>query len=331
MLQVKRNNSRHKLRLKLPENWHSTILNFTSITKFPYHFSLESVEKSSNQVETYYIFKSKNDKALVLTEPVVNYFFAEKVENSNKGLSFKEFLPLEDSKILILNSNNPSEVIPAKMELTPELIILNGTSMIGLTFRLNYLNGKGFSTISYYCFGSRHYTWKLILNPDQTHMTDYEKLLCDTLIHKDYVEKSCAKLVSYLEKEGAYTHAKLLKERAKIHDNSKLNCEDEIEALSKIINDKSCLTDAAEQLSPAKINAIHIHWEKNSHHPEYYKSPLDMSKIDIMEMCCDWHARAMQYNNPFLESVKTRQKERFHFPDFMFKEIWHYCKILAAE
>lgn len=331
MFKLSGNPFERNLRIKLPETWHSKILEFSSSAQFPYNFIIEAVEKSTDTNEVYYIFHSKKGKKLVITEPVLKYLLAKTVEDSNVGLSFTEYLPLENSKILITNSNNPNEVIPAKLELTPELVILKGISMIGLNFRLNNLHGNGFSSISYYCFRARCYIWKFILHPDQTYMTNYEKLLCDTLIHKDYVEKSCEKLIKYLEKEGAYTHAKLLRERAITHDNSKLTCEDEIEALSKIINDKSCLTDAAEQLSQTKKNAIQLHWEKNSHHPEFYKTPIDMSKIDIMEMCCDWHARSQQYHNDFLPFVKKRQEERFHFPDFMFKEIWHYCLILETE
>ena len=323
----------HNFRLKLPEAWHAKILDFTSSAQFPINFIYEGKRKNTTKNEVFFIFrsKSKSNKKLALTEPVLQYFLAEKEPSSNEGLSFKEYLPIENSKLLITNYNNPSEVIPAKFELIPELVILNGNSMLGLNFRLNYLNGNGFSTVGYYSFGSRNYKWKFILHPDQTHMTDYEKLLCDTLIHKDFVERSCDKLIRYLEKQGAFKHAKMLRERARTHDNSKLTCEDEIEALSQIINDKSCLTDAAEQLSQAKINAIKIHWEKNPHHPEFYQNPIDMEKIDIMEMCCDWHARSMQYNNDFLPFVKKRQEERFHFPDFMFEEIWHYCLILASE
>ena len=333
MLKISPISKKRNLRIKLPEAWHEIILEFTSSAKFPYNFVLERIEENPLNHEIYYIFKSKKDRRLALSEPVLQYFFGEKVKSSNEGLSFKNYLPIENSKLLITNSTNPSEVIPAKFVLISELIILKEVSMIGLNFRLNYLHGNGFSTISNYSNGSRsnYYKWRFILHPDQSYMSDYEKLLCDTLIHKDFVERSCAKLIKYLEKEGAYTHAKLLRERAKTHDNSKLTCEDEIEALSKIINDKSCLTDAAEQLSQAKINAIKLHWSKNPHHPEFYKTPLDMSKIDIMEMCCDWHARSIQYDNDFLPFVEERQKNRFHFPEFMYKEILHYCMILATE
>lgn len=96
-----------------------------------------------------------------------------------------------------------------------------------------------------------------------------------------------------------------------------------------IINDKSCLKDASKSLSQVKIDSIKLHWKRNSHHPEHYESCIDMSKLDIMEMVCDWYARSLQYNTDFLEYIKEKQKTRFHFPDWMFAEIWHYCEVLA--
>ena len=56
-----------------------------------------------------------------------------------------------------------------------------------------------------------------------------------------------------------------------------------------------------------------------------------MSRLDVMEMCCDWHARSVQYETNFLDFVKKRQKDRFHFPIWMFEEIWHYCEILDSK
>ena len=53
-----------------------------------------------------------------------------------------------------------------------------------------------------------------------------------------------------------------------------------------------------------------------------------MSKIDKMEMACDWYARAIQYKTNFLEFVEKRQEDRFHFPELIYDEIYHYCKIL---
>lgn len=96
-----------------------------------------------------------------------------------------------------------------------------------------------------------------------------------------------------------------------------------------IINDKSSLRDANTPLSQLKKDSIKLHWKHNTHHPEHFESCIDMSKLNIMEMVCDWYARSLQYNSNFLEYIKIQQDTRFHFPEWMFAEIWHYCKVLA--
>ena len=126
-------------------------------------------------------------------------------------------------------------------------------------------------------------------------------------------------------------HAEELRRRAKVHDDSKMSCTDELHALSRIINDKTTLRNASAQLSPIKKDAIALHWKHNSHHPEHFKSVIDMTRVDVMEMCCDWHARSTQYKTDLLEFVKKQQEERFHFPEWMFAEIWHYCEILTLD
>ena len=60
-------------------------------------------------------------------------------------------------------------------------------------------------------------------------------------------------------------------------------------------------------------------------------SGRNLTKVDIMEMCCDWHARSTQYKTNFLEFVKKQQEIRFKFPEWMFAEVWHYCEVLASE
>ena len=150
------------------------------------------------------------------------------------------------------------------------------------------------------------------MHEDISYMTDYEKMFQDTIIHKEYVMNSCEILARYLESKGALNHAKKLRERAKVHDNSKICCEDELHALSRIINDKTSLKDSSKQLSEIKQDAIRLHWKHNSHHPEHFKSPMDMSRLDVMEMCCDWHARSKQYGTNLLDFVKERQNNRFN-------------------
>lgn len=162
-------------------------------------------------------------------------------------------------------------------------------------------------------------------------MTDYEKIFRDTVIHKIYVRKSAEKLARYLENNEAYRYAEIIRQRARVHDDSKMTNVDEMNALSRIINDKSSLRDASKQLSPIVRDAIKLHHKNNSHHPEHYESVMDMSKGDIMEMCCDWHARSCQYGTEFLKFVHEQQKNRFHFPGWMFAEILHYCKVLNSK
>ena len=334
MLKVNCNEVKPGARIILFEEWHEKILNFTQFSSFPYEFSIDEIVKDKINKQTYYICKSdkcKNGKTfkIALTQNVINYVFAQEVPDLNIGLSFKEFLPVENSQVLITNSRNPSEVIPGIFKIEINLVELLEKSLISLDFQINYTNGNGFTSVNYYCFGNRKYVWKFLLNEDISYMTDYEKMFRDTLIHKSYVIKSCEILAQYLEKQGAKNHAEALRQRAIIHDNSKINDADELSALSRIINDKSSLVDASAQLSSIKQDAIKLHWKHNLHHPEYHSSIEDMSRLDIMEMCCDWHARSSQYHTNFLEFVETRQKDRFHFPDWMYEEVKHYCMILA--
>ena len=73
-----------------------------------------------------------------------------------------------------------------------------------------------------------------------------------------------------------------------------------------------------------------LHWRNNSHHPEHFENYEEMSKLDKIEMACDWMARSLQYKSNLLEFVKTRQNDRFHFSNSMFDEVYNYCKILLS-
>lgn len=324
------------LRFTLPEAWHDKLIVCGKIANCPYEFLITKIYKDSSSKETYYICegekKEKGKKVqIAIGEYAMKYLFAQEVPDSNIGFSFKEFLPIEDSSILITNVRNPSEVVPGVFQLEVSSTELLNTSFVTLSFKVNYMNGIGLASVKYYAEGSKKSTWKFLLHQDESYMSDYEKTFRDTMIHKSYVERSAAKLIRYLEKEGASEHARLLKERAKIHDDSKISCTDELHALSRIINDKSSLKDASKQLTPLKKDAIALHYKHNTHHPEHFKSVLDMSRLDVLEMCCDWYARSTQYGTDFLGFVKTQQNERFHFPEWMFVEIWHYCQVLASE
>lgn len=321
-------------RVFLPERWHEKLVSFGKLQTCPYEF--EAVEVVKVGKATYYICEAdKKERGkkirIALTEFSIKYLLAQEVPDSNIGFSFKEYLPTEDSQILITNVRNPSEVVPGVLKVETVLAEIGRESLIAITITINYTNGTGFADVKYYSDGSKKSTWKFLLHEDESYMTDYEKMFRDTVIHRSYVQKSANKLARYFENEGATEHARMLRERAIIHDESKISCVEELMALSRIINDKSSLRDADKQLSIIKQDAIRLHWKHNSHHPEHFATAMDMSKLDIMEMCCDWHARSTQYKTNFLEFVKKQQENRFHFPDWMFQEIWQYCLVLASE
>lgn len=157
-----------------------------------------------------------------------------------------------------------------------------------------------------------------------------EKILehiSETMLHKSFVIKACLKMSNLLIEQGKDDLAFLLLKRANIHDNSKL-VGPELELLSNLYGNQESFTNPEVQLSENQKEVIEKHWENNRHHPEHFKNVEKMSELDILEMCCDWYARSMQYGTDFLPFIKTRQETRFHFPEEMFNKILGYCELL---
>lgn len=151
--------------------------------------------------------------------------------------------------------------------------------------------------------------------------------ITDFLVHKKFILESGLILVKHLLDEGKNEDAIELMKRIADHDNSKLQ-KREFRLLCSIPLHTSSFTDAKEKMNPCLEKSISLHWKHNRHHPEYFENIEDMTEIDIMEMCCDWHARSCQYETDFIAFVKTRQETRFHFPEKMFDKILKYCEIL---
>lgn len=319
--------------IRLPKDWQEKITEILKIQDFPSEFSMLGKLTSPKLGGTLYIFESqlkeKKNYKIALSNHVVKYLFGTEVPDTNIGFSFKECLPAENTEILITNVRNLSVVHPALFHIDiKELDTPNYGKMLYLDFQLDFLNGTGFTSINYYTRANRA-TWKFLFHSDISYMTDFEKMFQDTYVHKKYVIQATQKLADHLRSLGAVEHAEKLLERGIIHDNSKISCEEELRALSMIINDKSSLRDAKVQLSQIKKECIKLHWEHNTHHPEHYNSCIDMPRLDIQEMVCDWYARSLQYETNFLEYVQETQELRFHFPGWMFSEIWYYCEVLA--
>ncbi len=156
-----------------------------------------------------------------------------------------------------------------------------------------------------------------------------ETVLMDTMLHKELVLASCWKMANYYIGEHDIDKAIDILERGWLHDNSKYG-EDELYALVEIDDDRVSMKDPCKSLPPEKKAYLKLHYEHNTHHPEHWEDVSQMPEMDIVEMCCDWHARSVQYGTDLIEFAKTRQENRFHFPEPMFKRILEYCQILVS-
>lgn len=155
-----------------------------------------------------------------------------------------------------------------------------------------------------------------------------EEYINETLLHKQYVLESAKIMSIYLIEIDKYDLAVELINRCSVHDNSKFSRGEMIHLLK--ITDKSDFKDPSKLLTDEKRYAIRYHWANNRHHPEYFDDVNMMTDLDLMEMACDCFARSLQYNTDFLNFIEVRQRERFKFPDELYKKYYNYCCILDS-
>jgi hypothetical protein len=151
----------------------------------------------------------------------------------------------------------------------------------------------------------------------------------DTLIHKQLLNLSCLKMINYLYDVGRDNDALELARRCIVHDNSKLS-DVEIASFVKLPQAVD-RTRAHGELTDDQKELLEVHWKNNRHHPEFFSDIDHMNEIDIMEMCCDWHARSQQFGTVLIPYVLEKQQERFRFNDEMLTKILGYCEILMGE
>ncbi len=154
------------------------------------------------------------------------------------------------------------------------------------------------------------------------------KEMYDTLVHRACVMRSGQYLASYLMRKDRSVDAIRLLGRCSIHDISKIQNTEEFMSLASIVDDLDNLRNINHVQTPEQIEAKKLHWENNSHHPEHYDSPNDMSDLDLMEMACDCHARSKQYETDLLSYIKAQQEIRFHFDIEHLRKLLEYCTVL---
>lgn len=151
----------------------------------------------------------------------------------------------------------------------------------------------------------------------------------DTLIHRACVMRSGQYLSSYLIHKNRSVDAIRLLGRCSVHDISKIQDTEEFLSLASIIDEIGQMADVSHVQSKKQVEAKLLHWQHNSHHPEYYDSPNDMSDLDLLEMACDCHARSKQFGSDLLEYIDKQQDIRFHFDKEHFRKLRNYCIALV--
>ena len=155
------------------------------------------------------------------------------------------------------------------------------------------------------------------------------KEMNDTLVHRACVMRSGQYLSRFLIHRNRSVDAIRLIGRCSVHDMSKIQNTEEFMLLASIVDQMHDMQNIEHILSEEQINAIKLHWKRNSHHPEYYDNPNDMSDMDLLEMACDCHARSKQYGTDLIEYITVQQDLRFHFDKEHFRKLKVYCTALV--
>ena len=98
-----------------------------------------------------------------------------------------------------------------------------------------------------------------------------------------------------------YYFAHMLRGRAQIHDESKLE-EPEKSMFDRWTPELKRLEFGSEEYKSALSSmgeALKHHYENNRHHPEHYENGVSgMTLFDLIEMFCDWLAAAQAKKEP---------------------------------
>ena len=155
-------------------------------------------------------------------------------------------------------------------------------------------------------------------------MTDELKALLTIMRHRETVAEFLHNLSDYF------------RARAREHDQSKLMF-DEFEGFARInrvarnhaYGTKEYEESMASEKEPG--GAIHLHFSRNAHHPEFHDSPKDMGLLDLMELVIDWKAATLTYGTNTLAESMPVQRKRFDFDPWQWRVIDEMVAIVDAE
>ncbi len=82
--------------------------------------------------------------------------------------------------------------------------------------------------------------------------------------------------------------------------------------------------------TPQFIEAAKCHIHSNPHHPEYWHGIVEMPRLYIAEMVCDWKSRSSEFGNDLRWWIKEKATGKFEFATTgrVYKEIKYFVDIL---
>ena len=117
--------------------------------------------------------------------------------------------------------------------------------------------------------------------------------------HRLQVQRQLQKIVHELDK------------RALVHDESKFR-EDEFDGFAEINMTARKYKYGSDEYkaSITDNNAVELHYQRNSHHPEFFNEySKGMGVMDLIEMVCDWYGAWKVYN------IQKEEKDRITWGD----------------
>jgi hypothetical protein len=128
-------------------------------------------------------------------------------------------------------------------------------------------------------------------------------------------------------------HAQLA-ERITTHDQTKFQAEEHIAYVHltwfhKMRNEGKAYKYPSPEVEAAVQNATRHHIASNRHHPEYHGDLNDMTKVDLIEMVCDWEAMSIELGGNTKEWADTNVGTKWKFNPENTKLIYMFIEDLA--
>lgn len=145
--------------------------------------------------------------------------------------------------------------------------------------------------------------------------------------HQTLVKNLMLKCAKYLDFD-----LKDIINRAENHDKSKLSDQEYLGSMLMGLKHEYN-QELNEQEQKTIDETILIHYNNNSHHPEHYSNCNQMTNLDLLEMVCDWTARAME-KTPQTPSATNFASQnvgsKYNFEQAHINTVYQYIKIMDS-